>query len=723
MVFVAAGLLFVFAAQVVSVSALLFNFTNVTQCAPVLISFTGRNISVTPDRLWLLPINSTASSFPLGDPSVYTTGISLDFVPYAADTTFLTSIDDSTGIHVILTSNVTTVLPSPTGNSSCVSVSNDSIPRHFTLASEANQCEPITIKYDTTVVKQAPGVRLYNPKGTTFRLNLISDDPTTGTATYMMNFSAGKDILLLMDEGNGIQETTPLITVGGNAFNKGCFSTNNNNASATSVDGPNSTSDVDDLDAAAGGDTAVLSKAVIIGSATGGSAVVFIALSMAIFVVQERKKRLLKESQGSESLIEKGANNGNEKPGSPGPGPGLRSVRSAGSFGTGNVGIAIRPPTADAIPNPFARDRDDDAVMNPPYTSNSLFSTLKSSTNVLRGSMASWAQAIPEDQRHPVTRGGSRPGSGGYGSGPGSGSGLGSGAGEARNATSAVGVAVSPPPTGSRLSLESLDIEGMLNMATLQSERQYRSRKNSDATILSRAMPSPSPVVVLNANGNGNEIQNPYQSQYLAQTPNENQTWQANQGSPRSLVNSPNASATSPTQVTTSPTKNVNASATATATLTVNTPTMPSPTFLRPLPTRNRNRRSPLDLPVDPTEPESMAFSGYSVNITAVDDADIDDGNPFNASPLPIPRAHNPNANPNSNTNSKRGPASPSSGSAISGSGSARFLPEPLRTGDSFKIAQATSGGLPVSPSVPESGIPGARDTRRSSTDWYGIAR
>jgi hypothetical protein len=91
-------------------------------------------------------------------------------------------------------------------------VSNDAVPRHFTLASAANQCEPITVKYDNTVVKQGPAVRLYNPKGNTFNLSMISDDPITGTATYMLNFNVGKEILLLMDEGNGTQETSPLIT-------------------------------------------------------------------------------------------------------------------------------------------------------------------------------------------------------------------------------------------------------------------------------------------------------------------------------------------------------------------------------------------------------------------------------------------------------------------------------------------------------------------------------
>jgi len=87
------------------------------------------------------------------------------------------------------------------------------------------------------------------------------------------------------------------------------------------------------------------------------------------------------------------------------------------------------------------------AVNNPIYTTTSFFSSTRS--NYSRGSIASWSQIAPEDQRYPS------------------------------NSIPLPSKDIVQVPR----SLQSLDIEGMLNMATLQSD-ESSSRKNSEATPL-----------------------------------------------------------------------------------------------------------------------------------------------------------------------------------------------------------------------------------------------
>jgi len=104
-------------------------------------------------------------------------------------------------------------------------------------------------------------------------------------------------------------------------------------------------------------------------------------------------------------------------------------------------------------------------VSNPIYTAKGFDSPTRSNKSRRMDSMASWAQVIPEDQRHPAS--------------------------QPSESMSSPGLeAPRSPRSPDNLSLQSLDIEGMLNMATLQSEA-YSSRKNSEATILGASVPPP----------------------------------------------------------------------------------------------------------------------------------------------------------------------------------------------------------------------------------------
>ena len=205
--------LLAFGTLVAPVFSLQFNFVTVQQCAPMLFSFSGltSTVSRASASLTILPFNSTAIVVPLQNVS-FSTGIALNFLPFTAGSEFLASLDDASGINIINTSDILPVLPSSSDNSTCVP-ELDVLPRSFTLASPVvSQCQNFTINYNTTLVSQAPSVRLYSPNGPSFFLNATSDDPISGVATYTMAFSYGRGITLLMDDGRGTKETTPLLT-------------------------------------------------------------------------------------------------------------------------------------------------------------------------------------------------------------------------------------------------------------------------------------------------------------------------------------------------------------------------------------------------------------------------------------------------------------------------------------------------------------------------------
>jgi hypothetical protein len=149
--------------------------------------------------IWKIPVNDIN----------FTAGIGINFLPMPTGSEFIVSLDDANGNSIINTSDIFPVLPS--SNSTCIP-GPDSQPSFFTLATPTVfQCQNFTINYNTTVASRAPSVRLYNPSGPSFILNVTSDDPSSGVATYLMDYISGRGIVLTMDNGNGITETTPLL--------------------------------------------------------------------------------------------------------------------------------------------------------------------------------------------------------------------------------------------------------------------------------------------------------------------------------------------------------------------------------------------------------------------------------------------------------------------------------------------------------------------------------
>ncbi|PPR02858.1 hypothetical protein CVT24_002336 [Panaeolus cyanescens] len=409
---------------VAPVFALKFNFTDVQQCDQVTITFAGSPLNMSksdnvPTVLTILPVNSTAFVFPLTNPAVLSSGIGLTFLPFPSGSNFIASLDNESQDNIIPTSDILRVLPSPTNNASCLPSPATAQQRFFQVASDPRQCEELTVTYDKTAILEAPNVRLFNPKGPSFKLQLLSDDPSTGVATYMMNYPRNQEIILMMDDGVNIRETSPLLTVrGDSASDKSCGIKDFSNSGKSNSPSPNT----DDLAIDADDGSPVASRAVIIGGATGGGAVLLIGICMTLFVLRDRRKRRRDALVFNPSQMEK-----------------------ASSFD-------ITSSPDDEKPQKVASQTSlsplKGFVSNPIYTTTSFLTPTKRET---KGSLASWAQAIPEDQKYP-----SSPASG-Y--------------------TVPSHPAIHPPRSPDAVSMESLDIEGMLNMATLQSEGS--SRNNS----------------------------------------------------------------------------------------------------------------------------------------------------------------------------------------------------------------------------------------------------
>ncbi|KAH9480624.1 hypothetical protein JR316_0007224 [Psilocybe cubensis] len=420
--------------QVVPTSGLRFNFSEVQQCQQFTVSFAGSNLPNTsiPASLSFLPINSTALSVQLPNPSLVSNGILLSAVPFPAGSNFLTSLDDATGENLIFVSDLIRVLPSTEKESnSCLPVGNSDAPRRFTISSEVTQCEELTINYDTSVVSKAPIVRLFNPKGPSRLLNMTSDDNTHGSAKYLMNFSRGKEILLLM-EGGGFRETSAIITIGGDAASSSaCLRRpiNMSKVGSSNGDGNEEKSE----------SSPIPSKAIIIGSAIGGSVVALVALSIIIFIIRDRQRRRkmiaadVETSQWKKKISEE--------------------------WKTQQISNSKRnSPIQGGI------------VANPIYAVHSSFLS-PTNSKFQRISSDSWVQVASVDRRLPESNqhGSPQPSS---------------------------RILVQSPRSEDRVSLQSLDIEGMLNMATLQSENN-QSRKNSVGTVqlLSNLPSSPSLAV------------------------------------------------------------------------------------------------------------------------------------------------------------------------------------------------------------------------------------
>lgn len=191
-----------------------FNFTisPIVQCEPFAVNFSKGVTDIdTPMTLTILPLTSSPIVIPIPKLAMNSSGLAISFLPLQAGQDFIASLDDSAGYSLAHASDLTRVFASPTGNNSCLPP-DGSFQDHFSLTSTPNQCGEITVSYDTERSPNAPTVRAYSPKQNSYLLPRTSDNPSNGTATYIMNVEHGKQVLLAFDDGMEHRETSGLIT-------------------------------------------------------------------------------------------------------------------------------------------------------------------------------------------------------------------------------------------------------------------------------------------------------------------------------------------------------------------------------------------------------------------------------------------------------------------------------------------------------------------------------
>ncbi|KAG7443123.1 uncharacterized protein BT62DRAFT_353323 [Guyanagaster necrorhizus] len=254
-----------------------FENDNITQCAPVSISFQGSDIpeDSIPVNLTLLPLNAPPIGIPIPNLAINSSGVYITFFPLKAGTTFIASLDDQDGDSTAQVSDLFRILDSD--NTACLP-SNPDEETLFTYDESVDQCGNFTVQYATP---EAPSVRLWKPKGQSFLLQQTSDNTVSKQAIYTMNFSRQNDVVLLFDSGPHQQNTSSLITVTGDATtSRNCLSNNNTNSK-------NGTSSQDN-DATT---QSTMPKNVVIGVGVASGLVGLVSILAIIFVIRERRRR------------------------------------------------------------------------------------------------------------------------------------------------------------------------------------------------------------------------------------------------------------------------------------------------------------------------------------------------------------------------------------------------------------------------------------------------
>ncbi|KAF8645118.1 hypothetical protein AX16_007947 [Volvariella volvacea WC 439] len=403
----------VFGSQAVHSARFKFKFSEVQQCEPVSITFVGdADLDAVPMTLTVLPFNSNPVVIPIPNAAPNSSGVEVTFLPIAAGTTFIASLDDITGNNSAKVSDIIRVLPSPTNDSTCLPSPSEQ-QRIFRLSGDVEQCEELTVLYDTQTVSSAPSVRLFNPEGTSFLLELTNDDPAQGAARYMMKFSKRSDVVLLISDGHGNQETSDLLTVlGDSSSDTSCLSKSNGN-----VNVPEEKAAPTEVDSITG-----LSQDVIIGLSVGGGIIGIVAICMLIYIIRERRRRPVK-IEFNPSMLEKAQ-----------PPPSSPSQLQQD---------ARYSPRSDGV---------ESFIQDPPYTHPSYVSA--ANANIKSPSESTWSQVLPPTEENHVLH---------------------------------------PQPDmqlsssyQARMSINSLDIESILNMAAVHSNRA----SGNDPTPLGPTLPT-----------------------------------------------------------------------------------------------------------------------------------------------------------------------------------------------------------------------------------------
>ncbi|KAI4527241.1 hypothetical protein K525DRAFT_187185 [Schizophyllum commune Loenen D] len=251
-----------------------FNFTTVRECEPVSLTFpdvTSDDIGI-PTYLTIVPVNATPATIPLPDVADnFLAGINITFIPVPEGTQFIASLDDADGNAVAYVTELLTVEPSDISDGSCLPLASASF---YTFNTAITQCTSYGVEYNAST--DAPTVRAFSLGQTAYTLN--ETDASNGEATYTAAVAYGSQVILMANNTIGQAQASQLLTVlGDGTTDASCL--------------PNDTDDMEDEPEESTDTQPTLSHAAIIGLAVGGCIIGLVAALMVLYFCRERRKR------------------------------------------------------------------------------------------------------------------------------------------------------------------------------------------------------------------------------------------------------------------------------------------------------------------------------------------------------------------------------------------------------------------------------------------------
>ena len=181
-----------------------FNVSQVTQCEPVYISFSGslENDNI-PTRITLIPSNAQVLHIDLPTSGLQNTatGVNVTFFPLPANTTFLVSLDRQ-GKSVAPVTTFLTVGPS--NNAACLESATLPSPQIFQVSHNLSSCQSFSITYNSSLIHATPRIQLYQPGS--LSASLKGNQTVAGKATYVLP-SVSKEFILSIDGGGPLTQT------------------------------------------------------------------------------------------------------------------------------------------------------------------------------------------------------------------------------------------------------------------------------------------------------------------------------------------------------------------------------------------------------------------------------------------------------------------------------------------------------------------------------------
>ncbi|KAF8336770.1 hypothetical protein F5887DRAFT_1245688 [Amanita rubescens] len=240
-----------------------FNVSQVTQCEPVFISFSGslENDKI-PTRITLIPSNAQVLYIDLPTSGLQNTatGVNVTFFPLPANTTFLVSLDRQ-GHAVAPVTDFLTVRPS--NNAACLESATLPSPHIFQISQNLSSCQSFTVTYNSSLIQTTPKIQL-----------LTGNQSAAGEATYDLP-SVSKEFILSIDGGDALTQTL-LVQSDANSTALKCSHGTDHNMVSTAVQTSNSSDS--------------LRVGTIVGVSIGTAAIVLCAIAVVIFVYRERRR-------------------------------------------------------------------------------------------------------------------------------------------------------------------------------------------------------------------------------------------------------------------------------------------------------------------------------------------------------------------------------------------------------------------------------------------------